>query len=173
MALLFHTTVAKTAEKPCHPYPKNTPSLSIWPSWLCTVAFLIFCFFFSERRKGHLFCLACNLQVIYDMHQHHPAFQKQHVLSVQETKWSFSVSQSQAAPYLPKHRLFEGFFLQNKVHSVKYKLHELTVKRISTTLYSICKASSVELGKSYNCDFYYFTTISYGQFFPRNHTANL
>lgn len=61
-ALLFHITVVKTAEKPCHPHPKNNPSLSIWPSWLCTVVFLIFCSLFSERRKGHLFCLACNLQ---------------------------------------------------------------------------------------------------------------
>lgn len=39
-------------------------------------------------------------------------------------------------------------------------------------VYSICKASSVELDEGYNCDFYYFTTASYGQFFPRNHTQN-
>lgn len=49
-----------------------------------------FCSLFSQRRKGHLFCLACNLQIICDLHQHHPAFQKQHVSSMQETKWSLN-----------------------------------------------------------------------------------
>lgn len=44
-----------------------------------------------------------------NLYQHHPAFQKQRALSVQETE---SVPHKfNQLPYLPKHRLFEDLFL--------------------------------------------------------------
>lgn len=63
---------------------------------------------------------------------------------------------------MPKHRLFEDLFLQNKVHSGKHELRKVTANRntVVSTSFFHRQASAEELGKGCNCDFYYFKTIN-------------
>lgn len=87
-----------------HLSPYDHDGSALLPFWF-------FVLYFHKAEKDIFFALlVINLQNIYDLFQHYPAFQKQHVSSVQETKWSLNQGlTNSSSSFFAKAQIVWGF----------------------------------------------------------------